>query len=200
MTKETKEILNKAITDVGYWQWWAEEEGDYMVEFGGTLLYNEKKKGKEPRSSVVALCYFGNAFLIFLDNNMEPNWIDLLHNDGIDPPTMDPDGLIFDDKEYAIDLLSTFKKRHGPFSSKDEAISTINNAKEIVAGTCGDYGFVIGGDELIINGVEEDLTDEDIKRMSDEWWEYWKSYWKKRGTKSAYKYDYACEVTIPFKE
>ena len=24
MTKETKDILNNAITDVGYWQWWDE--------------------------------------------------------------------------------------------------------------------------------------------------------------------------------
>lgn len=32
-----------------------------------------------------------------------------------------------------------------------------------------------------------------------QWWEYWKDYWQKRGTKDAYKEDYACEVTIPYK-
>ena len=36
MTKETKDILNKAITDVGYWQWWDEQEGDYMLPLFNT--------------------------------------------------------------------------------------------------------------------------------------------------------------------
>ena len=199
MTKETKEILKKSITDVGYWQWWDEVEGDYMVEFGGTMLYNESKKGKSPRSSVTALCYFENAFLIFLDNDTQPQWYDLLHEDAIDPFTMDPDGFVFDDKDYAVDLLGSFKKRHGPFSSKDEAVESIRNAKELLAGTAGDFGFIIGGDEFKLNGLEVDITDEDVKRLSDKWWEYWKDYWNKRGTKDAYKEDYACEVTIPYK-
>ena len=39
----------------------------------------------------------------------------------------------------------------------------------------------------------------DTKLLSEKWWEYWKDYWQKRGTKDAYKEDYACEVTIPYK-
>ncbi len=197
MMKETKEILKEAIADVGYWQWWDEVEGDFMVEFGGTRLYNESKKGKNPRSSVTALCFFGNSFLIFLDNDTQPKWYDLLHEDAIDPFSMDPDGFVFDDKDYAVDLLSSFKKRHGPFNSKDEAVDSIRNAKELLAGTAGDFGFIIGGDVFKLNGIDLDITDEDVKRLSDKWWEYWKDYWNKRGTKDAYKEDYACEVTMP---
>ena len=41
MNKESKEILVKAISDVGFWQWWDQVEGDYMVEFCGVLMYDD---------------------------------------------------------------------------------------------------------------------------------------------------------------
>ena len=66
--KETKEILSTAVSDVGYWQWWDEAEGDFMVEFGGVLLYDETKRGKQPRSGTIAISFWGNSFLVFLDN------------------------------------------------------------------------------------------------------------------------------------
>ena len=117
MTKETKDILNKAITDVGYWQWWDEQEGDYMVEFGGVLLYDDTRRGKTPRSSTIALGFYNNAFLIFLDNDAQPKWYELLLNDAVDPFTMDPGSLVFDDKEHACDLLQQYKKHHGAFDN-----------------------------------------------------------------------------------
>ena len=199
MTNETKDRLNKAITAVGYWQWWDEQEGDYMVEFGGVLLYDDTRRGKTSRSSMVALGFYNNAFLIFLDNDTQPKWYELLHNDAVDPFTMDPGSLVFDDKEHARDLLQQYKKHHGAFDSMDEAINSIKNAKEILTGTCGDFGFIIGGDHLKLYVRKEEYTDEDIKLLYEKWWEYWKDYWQKRGTKDAYKEDYACEVTIPYK-
>ncbi len=198
--KETKEILSTAVSDVGYWQWWDEAEGDFMVEFGGVLLYDETKKGKQPRSSTIAISFWGNSFLVFLDNNeVSADWIDNLHNDLIDPFTLDPDGFIFDDKEYALDIMMRFKKRHGPFSSKDEAKETIMKSKSILAATCGDYGFIIGGDVCKVYGPSGDISEDDIKRLSKKWWDYWKDYYDKRDTEEAYEKDYACEVTIPLK-
>jgi len=66
---EAKDVLSTAVSDVGYWQWWDEAEGDFMVEFGGVLLYDETKKGKQLRSSTIAISFWGNSFLVFLDNN-----------------------------------------------------------------------------------------------------------------------------------
>ncbi len=199
MNKESKVILSKAVSDCGFWQWWDKVEGDYMVEFGGVLLYDDSKKGKEKRSSAIAIGFFENAFLIYLDNDIIPDWYKLLHEDAIDPFTLDPDGFIFDDADYAISLLDKFSKRHGPFHSAEEAKNTINNAKELLAGTCGDVGFIIGGDVCKIFGSKDDYTDEEIKAASKKWWDYWKDYWNKRKTKEAYDEDYACEVTIPYK-
>ena len=197
---EAKDVLSTAVSDVGYWQWWDEAEGDFMVEFGGVLLYDETKKGKQPRSSTIAISFWGNSFLVFLDNNEDSSdWIDYLHKDMIDSFTLDPDGFIFDDKEYALDIMMRFNKRHGPFSSKDEAKETIMNSKSILAATCGDYGFIIGGDVCKVYGASGDISEEDIKRLSKKWWDYWKDYYDKRDTEEAYEKDYACEVTIPVK-
>ena len=201
MTDETKSILSTAISDVGYWQWWDQVENDFMVEFGGVLLYDDAKQDKQLRSSTVAIGFFENAFLIFLDNNDESTtWFNDLHNDSIDPFTLDPDGFIFDDKDYAIDILSKYKRRHGPFSNRDEAIDVISKAKNILAATCGDFGFIASGDLIKAIGSKGDYTDEDISRLSKKWWEYWEDYWKKRETEDAYEKDYACEVTIPLKQ
>lgn len=200
MNKESKKILSKAISNVGYWQWWDEVDNDYMVEFSGVLLYNETKKNKQARSSSIAIGFFGNAFLIYLDNDEVQNWYDLLHEDAIDPYTLDSDGIKFDDKDYAIKLLDKFKKRHGPFHSADEAINTIINAKELLTGTSGNVGFIIGGDICKVFGSKDDYSDDEIKEASEKWWEYWKDYWAKRGKKDAYDEDYACEVMIPFEQ
>lgn len=58
-------------------------------------------------------------------------------------------------------------------------------------------GFIAGGDELKLFGYRCLFKENDIKQLSEKWWEYWNDYWKKRGTESAYDKDYACEVTIP---
>lgn len=200
-SKDVKELLAQAVSDVGFWQWWDEVEGDYMVEFGGVLLYDETKKDKESRTSSVAICFYDNAFLVFLDNaNTDLDWYVKLHDDEMDPQTLDPDGFVFDDVDYAIELLDTFKKRHGNFSSKEEAVNTIKNAKNLLAGTCGDYGFIIGGDYLKVNGRNGYYSEDDIKKCSTLWWDYWREYWKLKGTDEAYEDDYACEVTIPLNE
>lgn len=58
-------------------------------------------------------------------------------------------------------------------------------------------GFIAGGDELKLFGYRCLFKENDIKQLSEKWWEYWNDYWKKRGTESTYDKDYACEVTIP---
>ena len=73
----------------------------------------------------------------------------------------------------------------------------IKNAKCFVAATSGNVGFIAGGDELKLFGYRGLFKENDIKQLSEKWWEYWNDYWKKRGTESAYDKDYACEVTIP---
>lgn len=198
-SKATKEILRKMISDTGYWQWWSIIEDDVMVEFGGIQYYDETSKVKESRSGCLGICFFDNAFIIFLYNNKTINdWVEKLYEDQIEAFSLDPEGFIFDDSEYAIGLMDEYDRRSGNIDSKDEADYKIKNAKHLLAGTCGDYGFIVGGDICKVTSKKGFLNDDDIKMSYDKWWEYWKDYWNKRGTEDAYEEDYACEVTIPY--
>jgi len=200
MSAETDKILTQVISDVGFWQWWDGQEGDFMVEFGGVLLYDESKKGKKARSSLIALCFYGDSFIIFLDNlDTGTSWYIDLHEDNMEPLTLDHDGFRLNDKEYALKLLNDFSRRQGVFDSKEEAVKAITDSSEIIAATAGDYGFIIGGNTKTVFGRKGEYSDEDIVRLSKKWWEYWEDYWNKRDTKDAYETDYACEVTIPMK-
>lgn len=197
--KETKEILREMISDTGYWQWWDKVEEDIMLEFGGIQYYDETSKGKKRKSGFLGLCFFENTFIIFLcNNNTIDGWIDKLHEDEIEAFSLDPERLIFDDSEYAMGLMSEYERRSGNVDSKDDAVYKIKNAKHLLAGTCGDYGFIAGGDIFKVISKKGFLGDDDVKISYEKWWEYWKDYWNKRGTEDAYEEDYACEVTIPF--
>lgn len=198
MNLEAKNTLQTAISDVGYWRWWNQIEDNCQIEFGGVLLLDDTKEGKEVRTSVVALIHYGNAFVIFLDNEEPEGWFEALHRDEQEPYTLDPESLVFDDVEYAIRIFNSFSNRKSSTEQMDEEM--IRNAKCVVAATCENVGFIAGGDELKVVGNRGLYKEEDILLLSKKWWEYWKDYWKKRETNDAYEKDYACEVTIPIKE
>ena len=199
MTKEINKILCKAISDCGYWMWWDLSEGCAQAEFGGVLLYDEAKEGKEPRSGHIAIRFVDNAFIVFLDNgpaeDLPEDWYDRLYNDELEPFTMDPDELVFDDAEYAVKILKEYKNVNGKDSTVGEDV--IRSSKHILAGRCGYVGFILGGDTIQVIGNKGEYEPAEIKSVCEKWWEYWKEYWKVRGTKDAYEQDYACEVTIP---
>ena len=72
-----------------------------------------------------------------------------------------------------------------------------SSVKHILAARCGHYGFIVGGDDLVVVGNHGKYTEQDIENAAKQWWAYWRVYWRKRTTKDAYEKDWACEVTIP---
>ena len=57
-----------------------------------------------------------------------------------------------------------------------------------------DMAIVCGGNQLNFFNDFESLNDEDIKKISNQWWVYWVDYWKTKGTDNEYEYDSACEL------
>ena len=54
MNKELQ-IIEEAISDVGYWRWWTKSEDIFQIEFGGTQLLFSEPVEKEPPSTVLAI-------------------------------------------------------------------------------------------------------------------------------------------------
>lgn len=200
MKKEVLDVLTTAISDVGYWRWWTTEEDAISLEFGGVLLYDETKVDKEAKSSTIALMFYDNSFLLCLDNyedEEDSKWYNDLHEDLIEPFTLDPEGLRFQDSAFAKQLLSGYK--HVNELVNHSVADAIDSAKCLVACRIDDVAFIAGGDKMYVVGNAGDLEEEDILKASEKWWEYWRDYWKKMDTPEAYEKDYACEVTIPFR-
>ncbi len=70
-TKHT--ILEGAISDVGYWSWWAEELPKvFQVEFGGTQFWNPPSSSDAPPSGQIALRFNTPKFISFLTKEDSP--------------------------------------------------------------------------------------------------------------------------------
>ena len=94
--------------------------------------------------------------------------------------------------------MKSYRRRYALRPRFDESL--FSEAKHLIAGKCGDVGFVAGGEKMEIVGYHGIYTAEQIEEGNKRWWAYWEDYWRLRGTKDAYEKDYACEVTIPVRE
>ena len=73
--------------------------------------------------------------------------------------------MVFDNAEYAINLIKQFKNKKSTINEVDENI--IKNAKCFVAATSGNVGFIAGGDELNLFGYSGLFKENDIKKALD---------------------------------
>ena len=76
MNKETKEILQRAISDVGYWKWWNQEEEKIQIKFGACSFiwwHKKRQRGKNQRYST---CLLWQCIYYFLDNDEQDGWFD----------------------------------------------------------------------------------------------------------------------------
>ena len=198
MKKETLDILSEAISDVGSWQWWYTAKDMFQLEFCDVMLYDETKAEKEPHTSVIALRFYGNAFAVFLDNLEEETgkkWYDRFYDDEILILQIEPYEFRFDDIEYAEKVFGGYRNK--TTMKQFEGIGDFSCVKHILAAKCEEYGFIVGGDDLVVVGKSGKYTEEEIVNAAKKWWAYWRNYWRLRKTKEAYEKDWACEVTIP---
>ncbi len=197
MKRETLNILADAISDVGSWQWWYTTKDMFQLEFCDVQLYDAAKAEKKAHSSTIALCFYGNSFAVFLDNleESDPGWPKRFYDDEMEFIEVDTYDLAFDDLTYAKEVYGSYRHRI-PMKGSDSD-SVFSCVKHIVAARCKDYGFVAGGDHLVVAGEKGEYTEEEIVNGAKRWWDYWRDYWRLRKGKDAYKKDYACEVSIP---
>jgi hypothetical protein len=85
------EVLEEAISDVGYWSWWdAALPKVFQVEFGGTQLWSPSHASDQPPSGQVALRFVKPSFVAFLTRliraeGIPSDWSKKLHRDEIEP-------------------------------------------------------------------------------------------------------------------
>ena len=199
MNKRALDILADAISDLGAWQWWHIENDMLQLEFRDVLLYDESKPDQDTHTmDVIAVRFYGNVFVVFLDDmdeTEEKTWYERLHDDEI--PAFECDGyeLEFDSAEYAKEVYDGYRNRT-PITPFDD-MNTLTSAKHLIAAKCGNAGVIAGGDQIKVVTKNSSIPAEKMESLSRKWWDYWRKYWRLRGTKDALEKDWACEVTIP---
>jgi hypothetical protein len=70
----------------------------------------------------------------------------------------------------------------------------INNEFDfLLAFTVDNIALVAGGNLINFFNDSESLSDEDIKKASNNWMVYYLKYWLNKGTPNEYKKDFLCE-------
>ena len=83
------QILEEAISQMGYWTWWTTGAPDlFQVEFDATLLWNRPIERDGPPSGKVALRFSGTKSVSFITRSDQgedvgADWPQRLYDDGI---------------------------------------------------------------------------------------------------------------------
>lgn len=198
-------MLENAIVDVGYWQWWtANLPESFQVEFGGVLLWNPPLKEGDPPSGVVALRFLNPSCVCFLRRRDHPrrvpkNWYERLHRDEIRPFEITYEAFTLTSDEQVADIVSAADSII-PFVGSKPVKTFVPKGAKFLAFWAGPVGLFVAAQSMEIFNLQGEIKPATVKAKSAKWWRYWKEYWRRKGTSDALPKDYACEVTIPAAE
>lgn len=198
-------LLADAISDVGYWTWWAQKLPDtFQVEFAAAQLYFAPPASPDqPPPSLVALQFQQPTCVCFLYRGQEETdftWVEQLQQDELPSPICSHDEFGFGDDTLLRDLLAQATQKHIVHGSAPTDDTFLRESYRLV-GWCGDYGMALAAPAMRVMTHEGELSLEQVVEASQQWWgTYWRMYWAKRSTDEALPHDYACEATIPLED
>lgn len=199
---ESLKILETAISDVGYWNWWDTLLPDVaQLEFGGIQLYQANEHPENPPFSTIALRFSSLRSFCFLTknrNHVSEDWYKLLQQDLMEPPACDNEYFTLTDKalmkkalsfaESTIKIAGEYPDSHGFWQGKYKLVFWAR-----------DYGCAVSADKINLICHSGEISIDEVFIRYKEWWEYWRKYWDFKNTSHPMPQDYACEVTIPMK-
>jgi hypothetical protein len=184
MNLQTWDILRSAVTDVGYWSWWASDfPRVFQVEFGGVQLRpHSPQQGQRPPGQV-AFTFVQPKSVSFLTRRIpspavDPvpdDWATLLHRDRLKPPPP-----LSSEDLFALDA-SAFE----PAMNDAQRVETVFGRPplDMLRETVPPVSFVfwarrvgaavIAEDvKLLTHGGELPLAE--VPAAHQRWWEYWR--------------------------
>ncbi|MEO0226404.1 MAG: hypothetical protein ABIL05_05580 [candidate division WOR-3 bacterium] len=198
---ECLRILEKSISDVGYWSWWDSNFPDsFQLEFCGVQLWNPPLREGEPPSGTIALKFLRPVSVSFISRNLpedlRDNWYELLHQDKLEPFAVNHNCFVINDKTGAEDLLKYLDEIKTIYGIPLEE-QNLFNSEFFVCFWAGPVGAIVFAEKMEILSHRGKIELSEIPIISKKWWDYWREYWQKKGTKDELPKDYTCEVTIP---
>jgi hypothetical protein len=200
---EVYPILETAISDVGYWTWWAAKlPHTIQIEFEGVQLWNPPLRAEGPPSGQIALRFHAPSCIAFLRRDFRrgsdlPNdWYDKLHADEIGPFNVDHETFTLTSLERAAEVLRSangVSLLHGSIPKFSDAAPS----GTLAAFWAGPVGMLLIADSMRLFSQHGEIDFNEVESMYRKWWDYWREYWEKKDSDNPLRKDYACEVTIP---
>jgi hypothetical protein len=193
--------LEEAISDVGYWRWWAEALPDiFQIEFGGVQLHFPPDSPSHPPNNVVALRFFEPSVVAFLTDadakHTAQDWRHALHEDRIEPFSVNHELFTLTSEDVLREVVSGCRIEYAHGS---EIGNATKEAPVLLGFRAQEVGFVVRAKRMAVVAQPGELDSAQIVAAAGDWWEYWREYWRLRETDTPLPRDYACEVTIPIK-
>ena len=193
--------IESAVSDVGYWRWWAEALPDaFQLEFGGVQLWSPPIQPGSPPSGIVALRFKSPSVVAFLTDeetdDVPSDWRQALHEDRIEPFTVHYDAFTLNSEEL---FTSICERCVIEFIVGAQAELTSTEPAVKLAFRAGGVGLALRAESMTVITSAGELSPSQIIEASEAWWTYWREYWDRRDTDAPLPNDYACEVTIPLK-
>jgi len=193
-------VLEKAISNVGYWTWWDKKLPNFfLLELSGTLLLCSNASKENNPSSTISLIFENPITINFLTKEQtekNKDWHTLLHDDNIEPPTITDDKFTFTDDNLIQTIINETTSYENILGDGLKFIKREEHKIQL-AFWSGDVGLYIVAEKMKINTINGIIELKNIPKLNDDWWEYWRDYWNKRETSHEYPQDYACEVIQP---
>lgn len=192
-------ILESAIADVGYWNWWtANLPATFQVEFGGVQLWNPPTGKGKPPSDLLALCFRKPRLICFitLSSSIKPDWPDKLQRDELEPFSVDHGKLTLTSIKACKDIVARAKQIRSLVGTPGDKPSP-KRGEAFIGFECRSVGLVVAAESMSILSHHGEMDETGVIAAHEKWWEYWKEYWDRRDTDDPMPRDYACEVTIP---
>ena len=197
--EESLQILETAISDVGYWRWWTSKLPEAIqLEFGGTQLRLPPISPGQITSGQVAVRLRNPLIAMFLTGKaaaLPEDWPEAMQRDEYEPFNVEHDRFTFTSHDDALSYVAdaaSLKPIVGTASDLSQ-----HRGKSLVAFWAGSVGFVGVAESISLFDIKGEVDLATVPELHGKWWSYWKDYWSRRDTANSMPKDYACEVTIP---
>jgi len=191
MKQKTLRLMEEAISSAGRWTWLELATDSIQLEFEDVQLYKPSLEKYDKHSSEIAIRLADNVFFtLFYNNDNDINFLESLDDFSY---KISNEGLKFQDFDFFKKIANYYNHRKTLVGKSFEDDYEME-VDFLVVITFEDIAIICAANQLNFFNDFETLNDEDIKRLSNQWWVYWMDYWKSKGTGTEYEYDSACEV------
>ena len=201
---EALAILERSISDVGYWRWWTEADTAFQIEFGWVMLLIPSDDPSLPPSSIVTLRFNNPRCIVTLQRATEgpampDDWFAKLGRDEIEPFRVCDDSFTLTNAAQFRSIWQNAVQR-GFILGNEHELEDIGKGKSFLGFWAENVGLAVVSESVEVLSHRGRIEIKDIEAKSVEWWKYWRRYWDQIDSDNPLPEDSLCEITIPAKD